>query len=150
MSSLSTFSIFSHLPLELQDQIWSHTLPGPRLMRIDYNPVLPNGQYATAKNRNLYNAFPRSFGRQLPTVLQVNKASRRYALSQLVERFHCYWNLKIDIPYIQAKEYQKSATRMTLEHLAESGLLDGFRNLAVDIEILNWNGNRNGNASSDV
>ncbi|KAI9649168.1 hypothetical protein NHQ30_001735 [Ciborinia camelliae] len=110
-------------------------------MRVDYNPILPNGKYATAKTPDLYRTFPRSYGRQLPIALHVNTASRKYALSQLTERFHCYWNLKIDIPYIQVKGYQKSAARFILSHLAESNLLYGFRNLAVDIEILNGNAN---------
>ncbi|RAL64834.1 hypothetical protein DID88_001430 [Monilinia fructigena] len=37
------------------------------------------------------------------------------------------------------KDIRKSAARYILSHLAESRLLDGFRHLAVDIEILNEN-----------
>ncbi|KAA8568078.1 hypothetical protein EYC84_008490 [Monilinia fructicola] len=139
MASLETFTLFTHLPRELQDQIWDYTLPGPRIMRVDYSPILRNGKYATSKTPDLYRTYPRSYGRQLPIALRVNQASRTYALSQLTARFRCYWNLNIDIPYVPARGYQKSAARYILSHLAESGLLDGFRNLAVDIEILNGN-----------
>ncbi|KAB8296256.1 hypothetical protein EYC80_009030 [Monilinia laxa] len=137
MAPLDTFTLFTRLPLELQDQIWDCTLPGPRIMRIDYSPILPNGKYTTSKTPDLYHTYPRSYGKQLPIALCVNQVSRTYALSQLTARFHCYWNLKIDIPYIPVKRYQKSAARYILSHLAESRLLDGFRHLAVDIEILN-------------
>ncbi|KAF7909238.1 hypothetical protein BELL_0347g00040 [Botrytis elliptica] len=142
--SLSSFTLFPNLPLELQHQIWFYTLPGPRLLRIDYSPILSNGQYATTKSLDLYTTFPRSYGRQLPIILRINKASREYALTQLVERFNCYWNLKIDIPYIHAREYRKSEARFTVQYLAENGGLEGFRNLALDVDLLN------GGESSDI
>lgn len=142
--SLSSFTLFPHLPLELQHQIWFYTLPGPRLLRIDYSPILSNGQYATTKSLDLYTTFPRCYGRQLPIILRINKASREYALTQLVERFNCYWNLKIDIPYIHAREYRKSEARFTMQYLAENGGLEGFRNLALDVDLLN------GGDSSDM
>ncbi|ESZ95256.1 hypothetical protein SBOR_4368 [Sclerotinia borealis F-4128] len=105
-------------------------------MRIDYHPLLPTGQYAPTKTADLYHTFPRSYGRQFPIPLHINRASRTYALSHLTLRFHCYWNLKIDVPYIQAKGCSKSAARFNFAHLAGAGLLDGFRNLALDVEIL--------------
>ncbi|QSZ37411.1 hypothetical protein DSL72_009509 [Monilinia vaccinii-corymbosi] len=137
MTSLETFTLFADLPIELQDQIWNQTLPGPRIMGVSYNPILPNGQYASTKTPDLYSTFPRSHRRHLPVALHVNQASRNYALSKLTARFHCYWNAHIDIPYIPAKEYRKAAARYILSHLAESKLLDGFRNLALDVDILN-------------
>ncbi|KAF7853608.1 uncharacterized protein EAF02_011913 [Botrytis sinoallii] len=142
--SLTSFTLFPNLPLELQHQIWFYTLPGPRLLRIDYSPILSNGQYATTKSLDLYTTSPRSYGRQLPIILRINKASREYALTQLVERFNCYWNLKIDIPYIHAREYRKSEARFTVQYLAENGGLEGFRKLALDVDLLN------GGDSSDI
>ncbi|KAK6601859.1 hypothetical protein H4I96_07200 [Botrytis cinerea] len=134
---LHSFTLFPNLPLELQHQIWFYTLPGPRLLRIDYSPILSTGQYATTKSLDLYTTFPRSYGRQLPIILRINKASREYALTQLVERFNCYWNLKIDIPYIHARGYRKSEARFTVQYLAENEGLEGFENLALDVDLLN-------------
>ncbi|KAF7948670.1 hypothetical protein EAE96_007865 [Botrytis aclada] len=139
-----TFTLFAQLPLELQHQIWFHTLPGPRLLRIDYSPLLPTGQYATTKSLDLYTTFPRSYGRKLPIILRINKASREYALTQLVERFNCYWNLKTDIPYVHAREYRKSEARFSVQYLAENGGLEGFKNLALDVDLLH------GEDSSDI
>lgn len=141
MSDPQTFSpafpLFFHLPLELQDQIWLYTLPPPRTLRIDYIPHLPTGQYAKHKTPELYYSHPRNTQQQIPSALHVTRASRAYALTKLTLRFHCYWNLQTDIPYIQAKGCYKSAARFILQHLVESGSLEGFRNLACDVEILN-------------
>jgi hypothetical protein len=104
-------------------------------MLVHWNPVLPNGQHASTRHAELFHTLSRSCDVKVPVALHVTRGSRKLALLYLTERFHGYWNFKLDTLYLDVKPYMGHAARFNLAYLVENGLLDGFRNLALGSEI---------------
>ncbi|KAM3084533.1 hypothetical protein ACMFMF_001887 [Clarireedia jacksonii] len=129
------FTLFPQLPLEIQDLIWEFTLPGPRVMLVYWDPRLPNGERATTRKPALFHTTSRSSDVKVPVALHVTKGSRKLALLHLTERFHGYWNFKLDTLYLDVMQYTGHAARFNLAYLVENGLLAGVRNLAIGSEM---------------
>ncbi|PQE06833.1 DUF890 domain protein [Rutstroemia sp. NJR-2017a WRK4] len=138
------FILFPRLPVEIQDLIWEFTLPGPRVMLVHSDPVLPNGKRALTRNPELFHTSARSCDVKIPVALHVTRGSRKLALLYLTERFHGYWNFKLDTLYLDVQRFMGHAARFNLAYLVENGLLAGFKNLALGSEI--WSSSLDGNS----
>ncbi|PQE05527.1 hypothetical protein CJF30_00007690 [Rutstroemia sp. NJR-2017a BBW] len=138
------FTLFPRLPVEIQDLIWEFTLPGPRVMLVHSDPVLPNGKRALTRNPELFHTSARSCDVKIPVALHVTRGSRKLALLYLTERFHGYWNFKLDTLYLDVQRFMGHAARFNLAYLVENGLLTGFKNLALGSEI--WSSSLDGNS----
>lgn len=132
MELLSSFSLFSSLPLEIRNDIWDLTLPGPRVIR-----VIPNPRWATDYVR--YITKPASWGRHHPVALSVNRESRQEALRCLKPMFNCYWNVRIDILYIESDPDVRKSSRNSpwtqyelLCDLQDEEVLGGITSIALD------------------
>lgn len=69
----------------------------------------------------------------MPIALVVNSESREEALRYLTPVFNCYWNLTIDVLYIEPPPGTNASKAMEQIHdMRIQGLLNDFKNLALD------------------
>jgi hypothetical protein len=144
-SPLKTFPLFPKLAPELRDQIWELSLPGPRIIQLHADFDIWSLHLLSCPLQ-YFTVAHSTYGRQHPAILSVNRESRNAALRHLTERFHCYWNLKTDVPYIGRDKVGSDVALRNLVELDESmledlrseKLLDGFKSLALDCGL--WGG----------
>lgn len=117
---------FSSLPLELREEIWSLTLPGPRVMRLNRSSITKS--YLTDRA---------SYGGNHPCALSVNRESRAVALRKLKLRFGAYWNMAIDFPYVELGYYAGNDVTL-LGEMRKAGALNGFQRIAIDWKFWIW------------
>ena len=127
--SLASFPLFPLLPPEIRDHIWALSLPSPRVLKA-------RGSNTIYGPDTKYQVSGCSIGGAHPTILSVNQESRAEALKHLTCRFRGYWNLKLDFLYIAVEKWCQSQAWMQLADIVERGLLEGFRNLALPLNIL--------------
>ncbi|KAG4432956.1 hypothetical protein IFR05_011551 [Cadophora sp. M221] len=123
----TSFPQFSNLPLEVRQKIWRETLPGPRVLLIALSKSKPGT--CTTK--------PASYGGRHPALISVDRASRAEGLRFLTPKFNAYWNLEIDTPYFEIKD-DADDNVVILAQLRTAGMLDEFKNIAIDWMLWNW------------
>jgi 2EXR family len=140
---LPTFTLFSELPLELQQKIWRHTLPGPRIVELcKIQTVDPKGpfddQFVTSLSLDKYGTVCK-----LPIALRVCQVSRGEALrvydglylrnkSALVT----YINAELDTIFLTSMSHDYADNRFQdrfLFQFKECNQLQKIRSLAVDV-----------------
>ncbi|KAH7391606.1 hypothetical protein BKA64DRAFT_109937 [Cadophora sp. MPI-SDFR-AT-0126] len=125
--SAARFPQFSNLPLEIRQKIWRETLPGPRVMLV----TLSKSKAGKATTK------PASYGGRHPALLSVDRASRAEGLRFLQPKFDAFWNFELDAPYFEIKDNADDNV-VLLARLMRQGLLNEFRNIAVDWMLWNW------------
>jgi hypothetical protein len=135
MTTLTTFHLFPALPRELRDRIWKLSLPPPRILHV--RPVGgPAGGYNRLNPWSYYATKP-SYGGRHPAILFANSESRSEALRYLTFHFKAYWNLEIDTLYLEHRAPAGTGDCMQqLSNLRARGMLEGFKHLAVEWEVL--------------
>jgi hypothetical protein len=101
--ALTSFELFVNLPAELQIEVWKHSLPGPRTVRIHVSESLDE--------------FKPQFSRSVPAILQVSHVARTLALKTLYQAFptttkrdtYIYFNLAIDTLRLSLRSAQRMA-----------------------------------------
>ena len=63
------------------------------------------------------------------------KESRAEALRYLTPKFDAFWNLDIDTIYLEVKKWGADDAIKMLSDMRKRGLLDCFKNLALDSDI---------------
>jgi hypothetical protein len=125
---------FSTLPLEIRQEIWNLTLPGPRILMID--------EKIQGHQRNTHKTNPTSYGGHHPRALSVNRESRAVALRLLTPLLGAYWNLTLDVPYLELRDYVGNEVTQ-LAGMRAAGELDCFRSIALDWKLWGWMRNNN-------
>lgn len=80
---------------------------------------------------------PASYGGRHPSLLSVDRASRAEGLRFLHPKFNAFWNFELDAPYFEIKD-NSDENVVLLAQLSRQGLLNDFRNIAVDWMLWNW------------
>lgn len=130
-NTTASFTQFSKLPLEIRQKIWRETLPGPRVMLVTLSKSKNKKKNGTATTK------PASYGGRHPSLLSVNRASRAEGLRFLRPKFDAFWNFELDAPYFEIKD-NSDENVVLLAQLSRQGLLNDFRNIAVDWMLWNW------------
>ncbi|PVH69298.1 hypothetical protein DL98DRAFT_177034 [Cadophora sp. DSE1049] len=125
--SPASFPKFSNFPLEIRQKIWRETLPGPRVMLV----TLPKSKHRTATTK------PASYGGRHPALLSVDRVSRAEGLRFLHPKFNAFWNFELDAPYFEIKDNSDDNV-VLLAQLSKEGLLNEFRNIAIDWMLWSW------------
>lgn len=123
---------FTNLPLELRKKIWVLALPDPRVLHVVRRPNPPNGIPKDDAYTEKYKVTPTSYGGHHPAILSVNREARAETLPHFVLIFGTYWNLEIDTPYIETKDYYQDALTQVAQ-MRLGGYLDSFKNIAIDV-----------------
>lgn len=153
MTSLTDFTLFSSLSLEIRQLIWYQSLPGPRALLITrygaQAEVQPEAsrplwktlfakfkpQKTTARRPYpKYTIAAASYGGKQPVALSVSHESRAEALRHLTPVLGIYWNLEIDMPYFEqsvSDVYREDAVTL-IKEMRLAGELDIFRGIAID------------------
>ena len=130
-NTTAIFPKFSNLPLEIRQEIWRETLPGPRVMLVTLSKSKNKKKNGTATTK------PASYGGRHPALLSVDRTSRAEGFRFLRPKFNAFWNFELDTPYFEIKD-NSDENVVLLAQLSRQGLLNDFKNIAVDWMVWNW------------
>lgn len=144
----SSFPKFPLLPKEIRQQIWSYSIPGPRVLLVRHRVQTHENNPYTLPTRHerctRYTTTPASYGGHQPAILHVNQESRNEALRYLTPLWGTYWNLELDAPYFELQETYWEIKNgeyyniTALPEMTKLGELDRFKNIAIDWTLWAW------------
>lgn len=149
MTTVTNFTLFSALPLEIRQKIWHYAPPGPRVLLVKLKAGSPQRISRAGGFKANPTTCPAFYGGHQPAILSVNRESRAEALRYLTPLLETYWNLEIDTPYFELPEGDNSRNEVLLiPQMRQAGQLDTFKHIAIDWMIWRWKASTHSMVSS--